>query len=66
MCVILKSTNSAGAYEDAKALYEYARANVSQSVYEGFDKKAEENANKNQTVDKNNESQTPPSTDCKP
>lgn len=37
MCVIMKSTNSAGAYADTTALYEYIRSNVTADMYKKLD-----------------------------
>lgn len=42
MCVVLKSTNSAGAYADTITLYDYIRQNVKQEDYAALDAKAAE------------------------
>lgn len=42
MCVILKSTNSASAYSDSIALYDYIKNNASQADYDSLDAKAAE------------------------
>ena len=42
MCVILKSTNSAGAYADTITLYDYIKQNVKQEDYDALDAKAAE------------------------
>ncbi len=43
-CVIMKSTNSADAYEDSIKLYDYVKGNIQPADYEALDKKAEEDA----------------------
>lgn len=42
MCVILKSTNSATAYSDSIALYDYVKANITDVDYTVLDEKAAE------------------------
>lgn len=41
MTVIMKSSNSSGAYTDTRALYEYVRNNVTETMYTSLDEKYE-------------------------
>lgn len=70
MCVIMKSTNSAGAYEDATKLYEYVRNNVTEAMYTSLEEKYKEanaevpnatTGTEEQTTDKVTEDEQPKS-----
>lgn len=66
LCVIMKTTNSAAAYGDTTALYEYIRNNVTQSMYTALDEKyeAEMNQTSGQAMEKDTDAEeTTPAAD---
>ena len=65
VCVIMKSTNSAGAFSDTTALYDYIKANVSEDMYKQLDKKYEDSikAKEEATKDTENNGQMETETD---
>ena len=50
MCVILKSNNSVGAYEDSIKLYNYVKQNITAEDYAALDNKAAEDESKAQAL----------------
>ena len=53
VCVIMKSTNSAGAFSDTTALYDYIKENVTASMYNDIDKKYEDSHKTEEAVTQN-------------